>query len=87
MSAHSEIKNLFLYLSSKIDGYSYYHDGKQARHIKLLEKRYIQDKHEFKKMLLYYRDLILNNDDWADETLCPSSFNSLYDTLQEQYYS
>jgi hypothetical protein len=81
-TAYHEIDALFKAGSEKLTGIPYYRDGKEAKNIKLLEPRYLQDSEKFKDLARKYYNMIkFGGDFWAGQSFTPSMFNSHYNRV------
>jgi hypothetical protein len=62
----------------------YYRDGKESKHIKLLEARYDKNPQEFERTARQFFDLVKSNDKfWSEQPFSPSAFNSLYNRIKK----
>lgn len=86
LTTHKKIKNIFETGSKELnaDGKSYYHDGKQAGHVKKLEKRYEENPEEFEKLATKFWEMIKNSGDkfWGTQSFDPATFNSMYNKIR-----
>jgi len=82
-ASYHAIDEIFTAGSSKLTGDPYYRDAKEARQIKLLEKRFEQNPERFKKLTLkfYYMISRLDDEFWNAQPFTPSAFNSLYNRI------
>jgi len=83
-SAFAEIHKIFLAGSEALTGKPYYKDGKEAKQIKLLEPRYLEDPEAFIKLTRKYYFMISKLEDsfWHGQPFIPSTFNSFYNRIQ-----
>lgn len=81
--AFEAIKDLFVQGSEKKTGQAYYHNAKEASHIKMLSKRYLNNPDKFinHTRLFYWLTTKSGNEFWMKKPFTPSVFNSLYEHI------
>lgn len=80
------IKSIFEHGSSALspDLKPYYHDGREAKAVKLLEARYDASPGEFQEDAQRFLELIRSGDKfWGSQPFTPSAFNSLYNRIRQ----
>jgi len=82
-SPYNEIDKIFQAGSEALTGQPYYRDGKEAKQIKLLEARYIQNPEAFINLTRKYYLMLtkLEDDFWNSQAFTPSAFNSHYNRV------
>ena len=84
LSAFAAIDKIFRIGSEKLTGQVYYRDGKEAKHIKLLEARYKNNPDEFRQLAFKFYCMIseVEDDFFNKQPFTPSAFNSLYNRIR-----
>jgi hypothetical protein len=82
-ASYHAIDRIFTEGSQAMTGEPYYRDAKEARQIKLLEKRYNNNPEGFIKLARKFYYMITKLDDpfWSAQPFTPSAFNSLYNRV------
>jgi len=82
-SAGFKIINIFKIGCEELTGVPYYHNGKEAAHVKQLERRYEENPELFINLTRRYYWMISKSQDkfWMGKHFTPSAFNSFYNQI------